>query len=119
MSNEIDLSANLHKKAVEKFNDLYSAIFGEISSMLRKAKLRPMMELQKDNPSFTETAKQLKTYKDLSKAVAELLELDQSKELAMLDEYISLVTDLATAIDNDDHDALCGAISALDEKPYI
>ncbi|HAT1527735.1 TPA: hypothetical protein PC505_001063 [Morganella morganii] len=119
MATKIDFEQTLHEKAINKFNELYSAIFGEISSMLRKAKLAPMIELQKHNPSFTETASQLKLYRDLSKVAADLIKIDQGSELAMLDEYISLVTNLAKAIDNDDYDALCGAISALDEKPYI
>lgn len=119
LATKIDFEQTLHEKAINKFNELYSAIFGEISSMLRKAKLAPMIELQKHNPSFTETASQLKLYRDLSKVAADLIKIDQGSELAMLDEYISLVTNLAKAIDNDDYDALCGAISALDEKPYI
>jgi len=39
--------------------------------------------------------------------------------LSLLDEYIELADDLAQAIIADSFDALCGAIAALDEKPYI
>lgn len=119
MINKNDISSALHDKAIRKFNEVYSAIFGEISSMLRKAKLMPMIELQKNNPSFTETAVQLKLYRDFSEIAAGLLKVDKNSELNMLDDYIALVTSLAEAIDKDDHDALCGAIAALDEKPYI
>ncbi|CAM3806749.1 hypothetical protein [Xenorhabdus thuongxuanensis] len=108
----------LLKRAVNRFNDLYSAILGEISAMLKKAKLLPIPELQRNNPTFSDTVSELKLYRDLSIVVADLLKIDKNilKELNL---YIDLADTLAKAIDADDYDALCGAISALDEKPYI
>lgn len=114
-----DFLSQLHKKAVDKFEEVYSSIFGEISSMLRKAKLMPMVELQKNNPTFTEIAAQLKIYRDFSALAVQLLKIDKDNEINTLDEHITLTTNLAKAIDEDDADALCAAIAALDEKPYI
>lgn len=109
----------LHKQAVQRFNSLTSAIIGEISSMLSKAKLMPIPDLQTQNPTFDKIVEQLWMYKSLAVIVADLLKVDKKHELDMLDEYIGLVDNLAQAILSDDPDTLCGAIAALDEKPYI
>ena len=109
----------LHKRAVSRFNSLTYAIIGEISSMLSKAKLLPIPELQLNNPTFEEVVKQLRLYRDLSEKVAELLKIDRSTELTELDEYIELADDLAQAIVADNADGLCAAIAALDDKPYV
>lgn len=109
----------LHKRAVNKFNSLYSAILGEISSMLKKARLLPMPELQRNNPTFTEIVAQLKFFRELSGVAVELLKIDKNEDLSELDDYIRLATQLAQAIDSDDYDSLCGAIAALNDKPYI
>lgn len=109
----------LHKKAVNRFNSLTSSILGEVSYMLKKAKLLPIPELQRNNPTFSEVVEQLKLYRMLSEMAVDLLKIDNSAELKELDVYIGLADELAKAIDAGDHDALCAAISALDEKPYI
>ncbi|MEB5750043.1 hypothetical protein MXF13_09150 [Leclercia adecarboxylata] len=123
VQNVVDLKREsveiLHKKAVQRFNSLTYAIIGEISAMLRKAKLMPIPELQAHNPTFDKVVEQLRLYRSLSGTVADLLGIDEQKELSMLDEYIELADDLAQAIIADSFDALCGAIAALDEKPYI
>ncbi len=87
--------------------------------MLKKAKLLPIPELKCNNPTFAETVTQLRLYRDFSVIVADMLKLDKNDDLKELDIYIGLVDDLAKAIDSDDYDALCAAIAALDEKPYI
>lgn len=109
----------LHKKAVNRFNTLTYGILGEISSMLSKAKLLPIPELQIHNPTFDEVVTQLRLYRALAERVAELLHIDKTNELNELDDYIELADDLAQAIASDHADALCAAIAALDEKPYI
>ncbi|WP_313396654.1 hypothetical protein [Atlantibacter hermannii] len=109
----------LHKRAVRRFNALTSSILGEISAMLKKAKLLPIPELQMNNPNFTEIVEQLRLYRMLSEMAADLLKIEKQDDLNDLDTYIGLADDLAKAIDADDYDALCGAIAALDEKPYI
>ncbi|MGS3503236.1 hypothetical protein [Citrobacter koseri] len=109
----------LHKKAVDRFNNLTYGILGEISSMLSKAKLLPIPELRVNNPTFDQIVSQLKLYRALAERVAELLKIDKKQELADLDEYIEHADDLAQAIASDNADALCAAIAALDEKPYI
>ena len=109
----------LHKRAVARFNSLTYAIIGEISSMLSKAKLLPIPELQLNNPTFEEVVSQLRLYRALSERVAELLKIDRKDELAELDAYIELADDLAQAIVADNPEGLCAAIAALDEKPYV
>lgn len=109
----------LHKRAVNKFNSLYSAILGEISSMLKKAQLLPIPELQRNNPTFSEIVKQLKFFRELSDVAVKMLAIDKAEDLRELDDYIRYAENLAEAIDSDDYDALCGAISALNDKPYI
>ncbi|MGT3492063.1 hypothetical protein [Klebsiella pneumoniae] len=105
----------LHKRAVARFNSLTYAI----SSMLSKAKLLPIPELQLNNPTFEEVVSQLRLYRALSEKVAELLKIDRKDELAELDAYIELADDLAQAIVADNPEGLCAAIAALDEKPYV
>lgn len=109
----------LHRRAVNKFNSLYGAILGEISSMLKKAQLLPIPELQRNNPTFTEVVKQLKFFRELSGVAAEMLKINKADDLRDLDDYIFHAENLAEAIDSDDYDALCGAIAALNDKPYI
>ncbi|MDC9591708.1 hypothetical protein PSI23_21100 [Xenorhabdus sp. XENO-10] len=67
----------VHRRAVRKFNEFYSAIFGEISSMLKKAKLLPIPELQRNNPTFSDTVSVLKLYRDFSNLAADLLKIDK------------------------------------------
>lgn len=109
----------LHKRAVNKFNTLYSAILGEISSMLKRAQLLPIPELQRNNPTFTQIVTQLKFFRELSDVAVKMLKIDKAEDLRELDDYILHAENLAEAIDSDDYDALCGAIAALNDKPYI
>ncbi|MDA5483092.1 hypothetical protein PGS49_20960 [Yersinia intermedia] len=123
-SQEAELSTKepadmLHRRAVNRFNSLHSAILGEISSMLKKASLLPIPELQRNNPTFTEIVKQLKFFRELSDVAVKMLKIDKAEDLRELDDYILHAENLAEAIDSDDYDALCGAIAALNDKPYI
>ncbi|MBI6547392.1 hypothetical protein [Xenorhabdus lircayensis] len=117
--NTVYKDPELHKRAVSRFHELHAAIFGEISSILKKAKLLPLIELRKHNPSFTEIAEELIKYRDLAQKVAAWLDIEEDQFSAYVDEYIALTRELAKAIDDDNPEALCGAIAALDEKPYI
>jgi len=117
-SNEPDFGEAFHKKAVNRFNELHSSIFGSISSMLSQAKIQPMGTLRGKNPSFTALVDELSLYRTVAEKLGNLLE-DGRENLAMIDEYLELARGMANAIDNDNHDALCAAIAALDEKPYI
>ena len=116
---ELDLpERDSGEKARKMFNSLHSAIFGEISAMLRTAKLTPILTLRDVNPSFTTMVDALEEY------LAILVKLDAFTDMISchLDDtrkYLKLVRNLAKAIDNDDSESLCEAISALDEKPYI
>lgn len=107
------------EKAIEEFNRLHSTMFSEISSMLKEAKLAPMLTLRVKNPTFSSLVIELINYRQIYVAIAQILDLDKEDEIGMISEYLALADDLAKAIDADDADALCGAIAALDVKPYI
>ncbi|CNL53225.1 TPA: hypothetical protein ACGAHI_001294 [Yersinia enterocolitica] len=107
------------EKAIEEFNRLHSTMFSEISSMLKEAKLAPMLTLRAKNPTFSSLVIELINYRQIYVAIAQILDLDKEDEIGMISEYLALADDLAKAIDADDADALCGAIAALDVKPYI
>lgn len=117
--NVVALQSELHRKAVNRFNELHSSIFGAISAMLVQAKLQPMTSLRGKDPSFTALVTELAFYRDVAENIGQLLEINYHQQLAMIDEYLNLAKDMADAIDSDSDDALCGAIAALDEKPYI
>lgn len=108
------------KIAKKRFNGLQAIIFGEISAMLKTSKLLPLYELQNQNPTFKDIVAELTTYRDIATQVATIVgaAIDQS-EIDNVNEYLELALELAKAIDSDDHDSLCAAIAALDEKPYI
>lgn len=110
----------LLKRAKSRFSGLQAIIFGEISSMLRTAKLLPLYELQTQNPTFMQIVEQLREYRDIAKQVASMLGgvISQS-EIDDVSEYLAFAEDLAEAIDANSPDSLCAAIAALDEKPYI
>ena len=116
---ELDLSErDSAENAYKVFNSVHSAMFGEISSMLRKAKLTPILNLRDVNPSFTAMVDVLDEY------LAILVKLDvhidiTSNHLDDTRQYLKLVRNLAEAIDSNDSDSLGEAIAALDEKPYI
>lgn len=100
-----------------RYRHLHSAIFGEISSMLCKAKLEPIERLHGLDPSFSALVGELKQLREIVSRLAPLFGFDG--DLGMIDEYISLAEDLASSIDAQDSDSLCAAISMLDDKPYV
>jgi len=100
-----------------KYRHLHAAIFGEISSMLCKAKLEPIERLHGLDPSFTALVKELKQLREIVAVLAPLFGF--TNDLGMIDEYISLAEDLASSIDAQNSDSLCAAISVLDDKPYV
>lgn len=117
-SNDDEFYEAFHKKAVNRFNELHSSIFGSISSMLSQAKIQPMGSLRGKNPSFTALVDELVLYKTVAEKLGNLLD-ERRENLAMINEYLLLARAMADAIDTENHDALCEAIAALDEKPYI
>ncbi|PML45976.1 hypothetical protein BCT75_24440 [Vibrio lentus] len=116
---KLGLNQEEHKAAKIKFRRLHSAMFGEISSMLRTAKLAPMLELQVHEPSFTAMVEELETYLTFLEQLKAVFTAVNETDVENAREYLSLVKALAMAIESDDHDGLCAAIAALDEKPYI
>ncbi len=87
--------------------------------MLKKAKIMPMEDLRSHNPTFEEIVTQLRIYRVIASAAAKALDISEEDEMVDPDIYIELADGLAKAIKSNDHDALCEAIAALDEKPYI
>lgn len=106
------------EEAIALFRQNYNIMFGDISGMLRKAKLTPIMDLQGQDPSFTNMAVELEHYMFLLDKLGCEIEIS-SQYMARAREYLILVHQLAEAIENDDCDSLGAAIAALDEKPYI
>lgn len=114
---EAEAIENLLHEAKKRYNRLHAAIFGEISSMLRIAKLEPIERLYGLDPSFTKLVEQLKQFRKIVEVLAPMLDLNG--ELGMIDEYISIAEELAVSIDAQNSDALCVAIAKLDDKPYV
>jgi hypothetical protein len=106
-------------EAVKRFNGLHGCIFGDISSMLRTAKLAPIEDLRAHDPNFTEMVGILEEYKIIIVSLSAFLEQITEHTINRLDEYINLARKLAEAIESHCYDALGAAIAALDEKPYI
>lgn len=120
-TNIVDFPAHDTEKllfdAKKRYRHLHNAIFGEISSMLCRAKIEPMERLHGLDPSFTALVNELKFMREVVAALAPMLGLNG--EIGMIDEYILLAEGLATSIDSEDSDALCAAIAKLDDKPYV
>lgn len=106
-------------QAKKRFTTLWNSLFGEISSMLGKAKLFPIHELVGVNPSFAELVANLKSLRETIELLKPLLPGTNAAHLSMIDEYIDLAEALADSIDARCSDSLGAAIAALDEKPYI
>jgi hypothetical protein len=105
------------KQAKDRFNIAYYGLFSEIGAMLSKAKLMPIHALCAENPSFNKRAQELVDIKPVLEVLAPYFGVNYDKN--MIEDYIELVVDLASAIDSNDPDNLGAAIAALDEKPYI
>ncbi len=116
MSNTLE---NILKAAKNRFNTIYSGIFGEISSMLKLAKLCPIHELQSRDPSFMKLLDELKQYHKIVIELNTIFAFSSEIDVSRLGEYINVVENLAKAIDSGDLDDLTQAIAQLDEKPYI
>lgn len=110
---------DLLKLARNRFNIIYSGIFGEISSMLKLAKLCPIHVLQSQNPSFTYLLNELKSYEKIVIELNGIFKFAEQEDVTRISEYILVAEKLANAIDNYNIEELTQAISELDEKPYI
>jgi hypothetical protein len=113
------INQKLHDQAVDEFNRLHGTMIGEISAMLKTAKVAPLVDLRNKNPTFTSVVAELRFYRDVCAQLVPHFSVDKSSEIAMIDEYLELADDLAQAIEADNPDTLCSAIAALDVKPYI
>jgi len=100
------------------YKKLHGGIIGEISAMLRTAKLEPMHSLINEDPSFTSLVKVLERYVGILNQLVDVLDIEPN-DLKTVTEYVGLARNLAEAIDNGCHDSLGAATAALDEKPYI
>ncbi|MCE9882032.1 hypothetical protein LZ641_17090 [Hafnia paralvei] len=114
-----NLNQRLHDQAVDEFNRLHGTMIGEISAMLKTAKVAPLVDLRKNNPTFTSVVEELRFYRNVCAQLVPHFSVDKTSEIKMIDEYLELADDLAQAIEADNPEALCAAIAALDVKPYI
>ncbi len=104
-------------QARDLFHHYHSKVMGEISSMLRRAKLTSVMHLAGERPTFSETARELEYFANIVKVLAPLLHLEQQAEALV--PYIEAVKRLGEAIDSGCEDSLGEAIAELDQLPYI
>ncbi len=118
-NNVLSINRRLHDQAVDEFNRLHGTMIGEISAMLKSAKVAPLVELRKKDPTFASVVAELRFYRDVCAALVPHFSVDKTSDIEMIDEYLKLADDLAKAIEADDSDALCAAIAALDVKPYV
>ncbi|RUO80254.1 hypothetical protein CWI84_06375 [Idiomarina tyrosinivorans] len=107
----------LVKEAQDRFQRLHAAIFAEVSAMLRKAKLMPLVKLENHKPTFAELVDELRNLRNVVDKLSQMI--NERVNLADIDQYIGLADKLAKAIDKGCHDSLGAAIAELDEKPYI
>ena len=117
--NVLPINQRLHDQAVDEFNRLHGTMIGEISAMLKTAKVAPLVDLRKKDPTFSNVVAELRMFRDVCCALAPHFLVDKTGEIADIDKLLTLASDLAQAIDADDPDALCAAIAALDVEPYI
>lgn len=118
MDNIIEIEEKLITKAKLNYNRLHSNIMGEISFMLKTAKIEPMHHLAGLDPSFTSLVVDLERYMEIIKKLRDALDIT-STDIELVAEYIVLARNLAESIDSGCSDNLCAAVAALDEKPYI
>lgn len=118
-SNVVSIDARQLEDAKSRFKLLHSRIFGNISEMLRKARLMPLHKLSEENPSFVMLVDELIDLRATIKLLAPQLELTSFAEIGLIDQYIGLAHDLAVSIESECHDSLGAAVAALDEQPYI
>ena len=121
---ESDDVNSLEKKkkndAIERFNRLHSAIFGDISYILKTANLTPMDVLQSHDPHFMIMVDRLILLKSILEPLSNFLPtVVTGAVIARLEEYIDLAKNIAEAIESGCTDSLGAAIAALDEKPYV
>jgi hypothetical protein len=107
------------KRAKKRFHSLHTSILGEITSMLRKAKFMPLVELSGHNPSFIEMVEELENFRAGAEQLAKIFDIDSAESFAMINKCIELARNLAIAIDDECHDSLGAAVAALDDMPYV
>ncbi|WP_258239979.1 hypothetical protein [Pseudidiomarina homiensis] len=103
--------------ARQLFVDLQSKVMGEISAMLRTAKLTSIMDLADEAETFTESAEELEHFSKVTHTLAPMLGFEA--KAAALEPYIDAVKRLGQAIDNGCSDSLGAVIAELDDLPYI
>ena len=117
--NVLPINKRLHDQAVDEFNRIHGTMIGEISAMLKTAKVAPLVDLRKKDPTFASVVAELRMFRDVCCALAPHFLVVTSSDIADIDKLLTLANDLAQAIDADDSDSLCAAIAALDVEPYI
>ena len=113
-----DITPQLITEAKSTYKKLHSSIMGEISSMLKTAKLEPIRHLAGLDPSFASLVEDLELYRKIIQSLIDNLGINVN-DLEAVDKYIELARDLAESIDSECSDSLGAAIAALDEMPYV
>jgi len=118
MHNIDNIEEKLIIKAKSEYKRLHSSIIGEISSMLKTAKIEPMHNLIGLDQSFTSLVVDLESYMMIIEKLKEALDIND-REIGIVREYITLARGIAESIDSWCSDTLGAAVAALDEKPYV
>ncbi|WP_373857024.1 hypothetical protein AAHZ14_09290 [Klebsiella pneumoniae] len=101
------------------FDGLYARILHVVAKALSQTKLFSfdIEFLQAENPSYRERANLLaEVHRDMRK-VAEALNFDYQAEV--IGEYVHLMHEMATAIEEGNEEKLQEVIRTLDQKPFI
>lgn len=110
---------NVHSLHKAIFDGYFSRILHVVSKALAQTKnfVFDVGYLQSENPSYRERADMLVgVHGDMMK-VASALGFEYQTEV--IGEYISLMREMADAIDGDNQEKLQRVISELDKKPFI
>lgn len=113
------LSAEDKALMAAAFEGHYSRVLAIVARALSTTKTFSFAPefLQQENPSYRERADTLSKAHSVMINIADMLGLDFDAQT--LGEYITLMHEMACAIDSGDKDTLLSVIATLDKKPFV
>ncbi|EOS9874975.1 hypothetical protein [Vibrio parahaemolyticus] len=94
------------------FWGVYFKVLQKVNRARHLAKTFPIDFLQLETPTFGEIVEILQASIEEIRPISE-------HEANKLDEYVSLMSEMAAAVESEDEDKLKTAIAALDAKPFV
>ncbi|ELY6375174.1 hypothetical protein BS419_18460 [Cronobacter sakazakii] len=112
-------SHNVHNLNKVIFDGLYSRILHVVARALSQTKLFSfdIEYLQAENPSYRERADILSSIHDDMRKVADALGFDYQADV--IGEYVQLMHQMASAIEDGNQEKLQEVICILEKKPFI